>query len=128
MGGASPWRKPQRIRERSPRCWRSARRAWCPGYRNQPVAHLQDHGGHDRREYPPTVFGARSLPVWTLIIITSVKYAGFATRIDNDGEGGILVLLALLGVKRNIARNPEMAAGGLTVQLPCTPALATPTN
>jgi hypothetical protein len=46
-----------------------------------------------------------------------VKYAGFATRIDNDGEGGILVLLALLGVKRNIARNPEMAAGGLTVQI-----------
>lgn len=48
---------------------------------------------------PQTILGVISLLVWTLIVITSVKYAGIAMRIDNDGEGGILALLALLGSK-----------------------------
>jgi len=60
---------------------------------------------------PQTIFGVISLLVWTLIIITSVKYAGFAMRIDNDGEGGILALMALLGVKRN--KRPVIVAAGL---------------
>jgi KUP system potassium uptake protein len=46
------------------------------------------------------VLGVLSLIVWTLIAITSVKYVTIAMRIDNDGEGGILALMALLGVKR----------------------------
>jgi KUP system potassium uptake protein len=49
--------------------------------------------------------------VWTLIIVTTVKYAGFAMRIDNDGEGGILALMALLGVKRH--KRPIIVAVGL---------------
>jgi KUP system potassium uptake protein len=44
------------------------------------------------------VFGALSLVLWTLFIITTVKYVLFAMRVDNDGEGGILALMALLGV------------------------------
>ena len=60
---------------------------------------------------PQTILGVVSLLVWTLIIVTSVKYAGFAMRIDNDGEGGILALLALLGVKR--AQRPVIIAVGL---------------
>ncbi len=59
----------------------------------------------------PTILGVVSLLVWTLIIITSVKYAGFAMRIDNDGEGGILALMALLGVKRY--KRPLIVAVGL---------------
>jgi KUP system potassium uptake protein len=59
----------------------------------------------------PTILGVVSLLVWTLIIVTSVKYAGFAMRIDNDGEGGILALMALLGVKRY--RRPLIVALGL---------------
>jgi KUP system potassium uptake protein len=47
---------------------------------------------------PATVLGALSLVLWTLFIITSVKYVSFAMRVDNDGEGGILALMALLGV------------------------------
>ncbi|MHB8392096.1 MAG: KUP/HAK/KT family potassium transporter, partial [Acidobacteriaceae bacterium] len=35
-----------------------------------------------------TVLGSLSLVIWTLIIVTSVKYVTFAMRIDNDGEGG----------------------------------------
>jgi hypothetical protein len=38
--------------------------------------------------------------VWTLIIITPIKYVNVAMRIDNDGEGGIMALMSLLGVKR----------------------------
>src|SRR5215469_354639 len=47
-----------------------------------------------------TVLGALSLVLWTLFIITTVKYVLFAMRVDNDGEGGILALMALLGVKK----------------------------
>lgn len=57
------------------------------------------------------ILGIVSLLVWTLIIVTTVKYAGFAMRIDNDGEGGILALMALLGVKRH--KRPLIVAVGL---------------
>ncbi|NTJ68482.1 KUP/HAK/KT family potassium transporter [Agrobacterium rhizogenes] len=60
---------------------------------------------------PATILGVLSLIVWTLVIITSVKYAGFAMRIDNDGEGGILALMALLGIKRQV--RPLVVAFGL---------------
>ncbi|HYB64667.1 MAG TPA: KUP/HAK/KT family potassium transporter, partial [Steroidobacteraceae bacterium] len=59
----------------------------------------------------PTILGVVSLLVWTLIVVTSVKYAGFAMRIDNDGEGGVLALMALLGVKRY--KRPLLVAIGL---------------
>jgi KUP system potassium uptake protein len=55
--------------------------------------------------------GALSLVLWTLFIITSVKYVLFAMRVDNDGEGGILALMALLGVKKQ--RRPTIVAVGL---------------
>ena len=58
-----------------------------------------------------TVLGSVSLVIWTLIIITSVKYVGFAMRIDNDGEGGILALMSLLGVKGR--HRPVIVAVGL---------------
>jgi len=57
------------------------------------------------------VLGALSLIIWTLIIVTSVKYVSFAMRIDNDGEGGILALMSLLGVKRQ--HRPTIVAVGL---------------
>src|ERR1700712_3700896 len=47
----------------------------------------------------PPIMGVVSLLAWTLIVVTTIKYAGIAMRIDNDGEGGILALMALLGVK-----------------------------
>src|SRR5713101_7806641 len=55
--------------------------------------------------------GSASLILWTLIIITSVKYVGFAMRVDNDGEGGILALMSLLGVKKH--NRPTIVAIGL---------------
>jgi len=64
-------------------------------------------GGNDTG----TILGVVSLLVWTLIIVVSIKYAGLAMSIDNDGEGGILALMALLGVKRY--KRPLIVALGL---------------
>ncbi len=49
---------------------------------------------------PEVALGMLSLIVWTLIIITSVKYVALIMRADNDGEGGILALMSLLGLKK----------------------------
>ena len=46
------------------------------------------------------VFGVLSLIFWSLTLVVVVKYLTFVLRADNDGEGGILALLALLGEKR----------------------------
>jgi KUP system potassium uptake protein len=45
---------------------------------------------------PAAILGALSLILWTLIIVTSLKYVTLALRADNSGEGGILALMALL--------------------------------
>ena len=58
-----------------------------------------------------SAMGVLSLLVWTLIIITTVKYVSIAMRIDNDGEGGILALMALLGIRMH--RRPFIIAMGL---------------
>ena len=42
------------------------------------------------------VLGVLSLIVWALILVVSVKYLCIVLRADNDGEGGILALMALL--------------------------------
>ncbi|MBV8698727.1 MAG: potassium transporter Kup [Bradyrhizobium sp.] len=48
---------------------------------------------------PDVALGILSLVVWTLIITTSLKYVAIVMRADNDGEGGILALMSLLGIK-----------------------------
>ena len=55
--------------------------------------------------------GALSLIVWTLFLITTVKYVSVAMRIDNDGEGGIIALMTLVGVKQH--HRPLIVAAGL---------------
>ena len=52
-----------------------------------------DVTGHSE---PAAILGALSLILWTLIIVTSLKYVALALRMDNNGEGGILALMALL--------------------------------
>ena len=68
-------------------------------------------GTADMPSDPATVLGALSLVLWTLFLITTVKYVSFAMRVDNDGEGGILALMALLGVKKQ--NRPTIVAVGL---------------
>ena len=60
---------------------------------------------------PAAILGLLSLLVWTLVIITSVKYVLFVMRVDNDGEGGILALMSLLGVQT--AKRPLVVLVGL---------------
>src|SRR5580704_5243481 len=48
---------------------------------------------------PEAAVGILSLIVWTLLITTSLKYVAVVMRADNDGEGGILALMSLLGIK-----------------------------
>ena len=57
------------------------------------------------------VLGVLSLVVWTLIVVAAIKYVCVAMSVDNDGEGGILALLSLLGVKRG--HRPAVVAVGL---------------
>ena len=55
--------------------------------------------------------GVLSLVVWTLIVVTTIKYVSVAMSVDNDGEGGILALMSLLGVKHQ--HRPVIIAFGL---------------
>ncbi len=47
------------------------------------------------------VLGILSLIFWSLVIVISVKYLLLVMRADNDGEGGILALTALIVPARN---------------------------
>ncbi|ALN88586.1 potassium uptake protein [Lysobacter capsici] len=42
-----------------------------------------------------TVLGILSLVFWSLMVIITVKYVAVIMRADNDGEGGIMALMAL---------------------------------
>jgi KUP system potassium uptake protein len=44
---------------------------------------------------PENVLGVLSLIVWALLLVVAVKYVLLIMRADNQGEGGILALLAL---------------------------------
>lgn len=50
---------------------------------------------------PFEILGVLSLIVWSLIIVISIKYLVIVFRADNDGEGGILALLALIKQKNS---------------------------
>ncbi|WP_180901494.1 potassium transporter Kup [Martelella soudanensis] len=43
-----------------------------------------------------SVLGILSMIVWSLVIVVSLKYLLLVMRADNNGEGGVLALLALL--------------------------------
>ena len=54
--------------------------------------------------FPPThenVLGVLSLILYALLIVISIKYIAVVMRADNQGEGGILALTALLPVSKN---------------------------
>jgi KUP system potassium uptake protein len=60
---------------------------------------------------PERVLGILSLVIWTLFLITSIKYVAVAMSIDNEGEGGILALMSLLGIKQR--QRPAIVVLGL---------------
>jgi KUP system potassium uptake protein len=44
---------------------------------------------------PDNVLGILSLVFWTMTVIVSIKYVGLILRADNNGEGGLIAMLAL---------------------------------
>jgi KUP system potassium uptake protein len=58
---------------------------------------------------PAGVYGVASLIFWALMIVVSIKYAGFIMRAHNRGDGGIMALAALL------QRHKVAAGTGLVV-------------
>ena len=49
---------------------------------------------------PAGVYGVVSLIFWALMIIVSIKYAGFIMRAHNRGDGGIMALASLIARHR----------------------------
>ncbi|MFT3976605.1 MAG: KUP/HAK/KT family potassium transporter [Sphingomonas bacterium] len=63
-------------------------------------ASLTDHVALDEAS-----IGVASLILWSLLIIVSFKYALLILRADNEGEGGVVAMLALLNVRHASRRN-----------------------
>jgi KUP system potassium uptake protein len=53
------------------------------------------HGAHAIAPTAPNILGVLSLIFWALVLVISVKYLAFVLRANNQGEGGILSLVAL---------------------------------
>jgi KUP system potassium uptake protein len=70
-------------------------------------------GTHPIPVTPENVLGVLSLIFWSLIITVSVKYLLFVMRADNQGEGGILALVALLRSKAGELVHTTLIAIGL---------------
>jgi KUP system potassium uptake protein len=72
------------------------------------------------------IFGVLSLALWSLILIVTVKYVLFLMRADNDGEGGVLALLALAGRAVGGRRGVVLALGATGAALFYGDAIITP--
>lgn len=66
-------------------------------------------GGIDSGE----ILGVLSLALWALILVVTLKYVLFLSRMDNNGEGGVLSLMALA----NRATSGTATASGWLVVL-----------
>lgn len=51
-----------------------------------------------------SVLGVLSLIFWALVLVVTVKYLTYVLRADNDGEGGILALVALIKTGNTASR------------------------
>ena len=58
------------------------------------------HISHNLTPTHDSVLGILSLIFWALILVISIKYLSFVLRADNQGEGGIMALTALILPKR----------------------------
>ena len=77
------------------------------------------HGEYGIAATAANVLGVLSLIFWALLLIVSVKYLGFILQADNEGEGGVLALTALIKPKNIKARTPQWALVGLGVFAAC---------
>jgi KUP system potassium uptake protein len=79
-----------------------------------PLYALQTVFAIDNGAIKPTiedVYSVVSAIFWSITLVVSVKYVVFILRADNDGEGGIMALAALVrGVSGATARRPSRSA------------------
>ena len=60
------------------------------------------------------IYGVISLIFWTMVTVVTIKYVLLVLRLDNNGEGGSLALLALINRKLPALRGTRLlVAGGL---------------
>jgi KUP system potassium uptake protein len=83
-----------------------------------PLYALQTLFSADHYRVEPTegdVFGVISLVFWAITLVVSIEFVVFVMRADNDGEGGILALIALVSGARLRRRwaKPLLIALGL---------------
>src|SRR3954453_6972366 len=66
-----------------------------------PLYALQEclSGKHGVAPTAENVLGVVSLILWSITLVVTVKYLMFLMRADNQGEGGIMALLALVPEK-----------------------------
>jgi KUP system potassium uptake protein len=77
-----------------------------------PLYALQTVFAADHHAVEPTrttVYGVISLVFWTITIIVSIKYVLLIMRADNEGEGGIMALIARIQGARGHTRAPKVA-------------------
>ena len=72
------------------------------------------HGGHVVAS-PANILGVLSLIFWTMTIIVSVKYVVLILRADNNGEGGLIAMLALATTA--VKDKPALRSALMTVGL-----------
>ena len=65
--------------------------------------------GHTINEF--LILGALSLIIWTITLITTIKYVWLVLRADNKGEGGIFSLYALIKRRKKWLIYPAMIGG-----------------
>lgn len=88
-----------------------------------PLYALQTVFSADHQAVKPTevdVFGVISLVFWSITMIVTVKFVIFIMRADNDGEGGLMALIALVqsaGLKDAKIRTALIGAGLFGVAL-----------
>ncbi|MDX2055129.1 MAG: potassium transporter Kup [Polyangiaceae bacterium] len=68
------------------------------------------HGAHGVDVTSKNVLGVLSLIFWALMVIISVKYVAYVLRADNQGEGGILALMALVTGGKELHRGAHKIA------------------
>ena len=55
---------------------------------------------------PDNIYGILSIFVWTLTVIVSIKYVALVLRADNNGEGGLVAMLAL--ASQSVKHRPKL--------------------
>ncbi len=66
------------------------------------------HAAHGLGITPDNVLGMLSIIFWTMTMVVSIKYIAIVMRADNNGEGGIMALLALNLRTSKLSKNQKL--------------------